>query len=459
MIEGVELPDPASRWQPAGLRGPSRVLDTGDVRVDRRRLRARPRSPTASSTSCTSARSRPRGRSTPSIPHLRGAARARRHHDRADAGRRVPGPPRLGLRRRLPVGRPVVLRRPARRSSGSSTPPTPRASPCSSTSSTTTSAPRASQALEAFGPYFTDKYETLWGKAMNYDDEDCDGVREWVLQSAEGWIRDFHLDGLRLDAVHAIFDGGAEHLVAGARAPRARARPARARDRRERPERPEGRALARARRLGLRRASGPTTSTTRCACCSPATATATTRSSATVAAAGQGVPPPARPRRRLLDVPRAGASARRADDVPPERFVVFDQNHDQVGNRALGDRLPAEARPLAALCTLLSPFTPMLFKGEEYGETRAVPVLRRPHRRGDRRRHARGPPARVRRLRRVRRRGGPRPAGPGDVPPLEAHARGRAGGPARPLRAPARARRAIGPGEAAARVRRARRAG
>jgi maltooligosyltrehalose trehalohydrolase len=57
-----------------------------------------------------------------------------------------------------------------------------------------------------------------------------------------------------------------------------------------------------------------------------------------------------------------------ADDVPPDRFVVFDQNHDQVGNRAFGDRLPAAARPLAALCTLLSPFVPLLFMGEEYGE-------------------------------------------------------------------------------------------
>jgi maltooligosyltrehalose trehalohydrolase len=57
-----------------------------------------------------------------------------------------------------------------------------------------------------------------------------------------------------------------------------------------------------------------------------------------------------------------------ADDVAPERFVVFSQNHDQVGNRAFGDRMPAAARPLAAFCTLLSPFTPMLFMGEEYGE-------------------------------------------------------------------------------------------
>src|SRR5581483_3064533 len=57
-----------------------------------------------------------------------------------------------------------------------------------------------------------------------------------------------------------------------------------------------------------------------------------------------------------------------ADDVPPDRFVVFDQNHDQVGNRAFGDRLPPAARPLAAFCTLLSPFVPLLFMGEEYGE-------------------------------------------------------------------------------------------
>ena len=48
--------------------------------------------------------------------------------------------------------------------------------------------------------------------------------------------------------------------------------------------------------------------------------------------------------------------------------MVFAQNHDQVGNRAFGDRLPPEARPLAAFCTLLSPYVPMLFMGEEYGE-------------------------------------------------------------------------------------------
>ena len=62
------------------------------------------------------------------------------------------------------------------------------------------------------------------------------------------------------------------------------------------------------------------------------------------------------------------ASARPRTTARREQFVVFDQNHDQVGNRALGDRLPNDQLALAAFCTLLSPFTPMLFMGEEYGE-------------------------------------------------------------------------------------------
>ena len=61
---------------------------------------------------------------------------------------------------------------------------------------------------------------------MNYDDADSDAVREWVLQSAEQWIRDFHLDGLRLDAIHSIVDSNPEHLVAAISPPRARREPA-----------------------------------------------------------------------------------------------------------------------------------------------------------------------------------------------------------------------------------------
>ena len=84
--------------------------------------------------------------------------------------------------------------------------------------------------------------------------------------------------------------------------------------------------------------------------------------------ARQGLPPAARPRRHVLHLPRPPLRRAGADDVPPERFVVFSSDHDQVGNRAYGDRPPVEARPLAALLTCLAPFTPMLFQGEEHGE-------------------------------------------------------------------------------------------
>ena len=85
-----------------------------------------------------------------------------------------------------------------------------------------------------------------------------------------------------------------------------------------------------------------------------------------VGAARQGVRPPVRPRRRLLGVPPPALRGARPDRRP-EQFVVFDQNHDQVGNRAsaTGSTQGAAARQF---CVLLSPFTPMLFMGEEYGE-------------------------------------------------------------------------------------------
>jgi maltooligosyltrehalose trehalohydrolase len=222
------------------------------------------------------------------------------------------------------------------------------------------------QALAAFGPYFTARYSTFWGQAINYDDEHCDPVREWVLQSAEGWVRDLHVDGLRLDAIHAIFDTGAVPIMAQL-----------------------------AERVHAARAGA-----------------------LVIAESGLNDPKVVRPRelggfghdaqwaddfhhalRVLLTGDTGGYYAefgavadlakafrrpfvhdgqystfrkRRfgapAGDRPPEQFVVFDQNHDQVGNRAFGDRLPEQARPLAAFCTLLSPFVPMLFMGEEYGE-------------------------------------------------------------------------------------------
>src|SRR5690606_14103873 len=67
--------------------------------------------------------------------------------------------------------------------------------------------------LNDFGPYFTDKYNTPWGKALNFDDAHSDHVRNFFIQNALMWFRDYHIDALRLDAVHAILDTGAKHFL------------------------------------------------------------------------------------------------------------------------------------------------------------------------------------------------------------------------------------------------------
>jgi maltooligosyltrehalose trehalohydrolase len=218
------------------------------------------------------------------------------------------------------------------------------------------------QALRAFGPYFTSHYETLWGEAINYDAEDSDAVREWAIQSAEQWVRDFHFDGLRLDAVHAIMDGSPEHLVAAIA-------------RRTEPAfviAESGLNDPKVMRDVLRGGWG----------CDAAWADDFHHSLRVLLTGDRdgyyaefgGLADMAKAFHRphvhdgRYSTFRHRRFGAKADDVPPERFVVFSSNHDQVGNRAFGDRLPVEVRPLAVLCTLLSPFTPMLFQGEEYGE-------------------------------------------------------------------------------------------
>jgi maltooligosyltrehalose trehalohydrolase len=222
------------------------------------------------------------------------------------------------------------------------------------------------KAMTDFGPYFTDGHQTGWGKGLNYDAARSDPVREWAIQNAEMWVRDYRIDGLRLDAVHAILDESPTHLVAELTA-------------RVHAIRQDALVIAES------NANDPAT-------IRPA------------AEGGWGVDAQwaddfHHSLRTLLTDERQGyyadfgtvADLAKAFDRPfvydgqysearekrvgapapdraPAQFVVCSQNHDQVGNRALGDRMPARARPLAALCVLLSPFTPMLFMGEEYGE-------------------------------------------------------------------------------------------
>ncbi|HRX71874.1 MAG: malto-oligosyltrehalose trehalohydrolase [Candidatus Competibacteraceae bacterium] len=230
--------------------------------------------------------------------------------------------------------------------------------------------------LWGLGTYFTNHYRTPWGDAVNYDGPHSPGVREYVVNNARYWFETCHCDALRLDAVHAIYDFGAWHILAELATA----------------------AAGCAQRLG--------------------------RPFYLIAESDLNDP-------RLIRSPAVGGyglDAQWSDDFhhalhtvltgerhgyyedfgaleqlaqvynrpfvyawdysphrqrfhgddpgdcPAWRFVVCSQNHDQVGNRALGDRLsgllPFPALKLAAAAVLLSPYLPLLFMGEEYGEPR-----------------------------------------------------------------------------------------
>jgi maltooligosyltrehalose trehalohydrolase len=214
--------------------------------------------------------------------------------------------------------------------------------------------------LPAYGPYLTDRHHTPWGMAVNVDGDGKDGVRRYFIENAVRWVREFHVDGLRLDAVHAIIDESERPFLA---------------------ELAET-VHAEAARLG--------------------------RPVHVIAESDRNDPGLARlgfdaqwsddfhhSLRVLLTGERRGyyavfgrleqlAQAYREGFVRPgpgggaerpelHRLVVFSQNHDQVGNRPLGDRLAsaldAESQKLAAAAVILSPSIPLLFMGEEYGET------------------------------------------------------------------------------------------
>ncbi|MGD8698176.1 MAG: malto-oligosyltrehalose trehalohydrolase, partial [Gemmatimonadales bacterium] len=228
--------------------------------------------------------------------------------------------------------------------------------------------------LGEFGPYFTDRYATPWGPAVNFDGPDSDEVRRYFIDNALYWITEYHLDGLRLDAVHAIYDFGARHIleeITSAVHSEAEARGRRVHVIAE-SDLNDPRLIHRVERGGYGL---------------DATWSDDFHHAIHVALTGEqrGYYVDFRDIEQVAKVyrdrfaldgtyslyrrRRHGASAA---DQPANRFVVFVQNHDQVGNRARGERLSQlvtfEQRKLAAALLLLSPYIPLLFMGEEYGE-------------------------------------------------------------------------------------------
>ena len=234
------------------------------VRLDRRRAGPAGSSPAAWSTSCTSARSPSRARSTPRSSGSTTSSSWVSTSWKCCRSTRSTAP-RAGATTAWRGARCTSRTAGRTRSSGSSTPATRVASPCCSTWCTTTSA-RPARTSTGSGPYFAGR--TIWGPALNLDGPLSDEVRRYVLDNALSWLRDYHLDGLRLDAVHALVDKGATHLLeelaSEVDALSAGAAPAAVADRRVGPQRPQAGHLARRGRLRPARPSGATTSTTRC---------------------------------------------------------------------------------------------------------------------------------------------------------------------------------------------------
>ncbi|WP_026415606.1 malto-oligosyltrehalose trehalohydrolase [Actinomadura oligospora] len=233
--------------------------------------------------------------------------------------------------------------------------------------------------LREFGPYFTDASTTPWGDAVNFDQPGSDGVRAFVVENALMWLRDFHLDGLRLDAVHAIRDQRAVHILEelSAAVDALAARLGRGpflvgesdlNDPRSiTPREAGGHGLTAQWDDDVHHALHALLTGERQAYYADFGSTRTLAKALTCAFVHDGCYSAHRGRRHGRPVDRAR--------TPAHRFVVSLQNHDQIGNRATGDRLSdREGRGLSlehlkigAALLLLGPFTPMLFMGEEWG--------------------------------------------------------------------------------------------
>jgi maltooligosyltrehalose trehalohydrolase len=201
--------------------------------------------------------------------------------------------------------------------------------------------------LGRFGPYTSARHRTPWGDAMNFDGPGSRAVRDFVIDNAVMWLRDYHIDGLRLDAVHAIIDDSPVHIV------------------RELAERVH--ALQGTHRVVI--AEEPSLDLELLGWGVDAQWEDDLHHAIHVLLTGERDSYYA-PYGRVADLARALLKPVRSG-VPYTRLLGYAQNHDQVGNRAAGERLSqlvdGGRLRIAAALTLLSPFVPMLFMGQEWG--------------------------------------------------------------------------------------------
>jgi maltooligosyltrehalose trehalohydrolase len=226
--------------------------------------------------------------------------------------------------------------------------------------------------LSEFGPYLTDNYKTLWGKAVNFDDEWCDGVRKYFIENTLMWLRDFHFDALRFDAIHAIKDFSSKHILTDIK-------------------------------LHVQELSAITGKQYHLIIESDLNDTKFIESTAiggsgmdaqwlddfhhalhvTTTGEKEGY---YADYNGIGDLCKSFNSAFVYDGVysrfrkktfgtsakgfEPHRFIIFSQNHDQVGNRQKGERIghlvSFELQKLICGAVMFSPFVPLIFMGEEW---------------------------------------------------------------------------------------------
>jgi maltooligosyltrehalose trehalohydrolase len=225
-----------------------------------------------------------------------------------------------------------------------------------------------------FGPYFTEAYKTPWGAAMNFDDVHSEGVRNYFIENALYWFENYHFDALRLDAIHAIYDLGAKHVL------------------QEMAEKVEALSASVGRKFYLiaesdlndvrvireKELGGHGMDAQWSDDFHHAIHTAITGEQTGYYKDFGKIEQLAKAYKESFVYSWEYAPHRKrfhgsdARDRPGHQFVVCTQNHDQVGNRMLGERLTHlvsfEGLKLAAGALMLSPYIPMLFMGEEYGE-------------------------------------------------------------------------------------------